>query len=497
MSQTADTKQETPSAKSPKENRKRLWLFRLLACSLPLVLFAIAELTCRLFGLGNPSLGPDPFAGFQEIRPLFVLDDTGTQYCIPEARFNFFAPEAFPKEKPPRTKRIFCLGGSTVQGRPYSTPTSFPTFLKLALSVADQSRYWEVINCGGISYASYRLVPILEEVLQYEPDLIIVCTGHNEFLEDRSYHHLKSPSPLLKSAVRIGSYSRLLNCVSQLIYSDSVHNEDRPMLSAETDPMLDYHNGLAAYHRDDDWHTSVTAHFEHNVHKLIETCQRDGVPILLVIPPSNLYDCPPFKSVINAKLSTEARNQRQRLIEQAQATMRTDSQQAISIFREALTIDDRHAATWYELGKCYQSLGLHTQAHDAFVRARDEDICPLRILSGMEEQLRQLANANAVPLLDMSVQMRDGQSLVDHVHPDFEGNQDIAKQLLELMSKHRWCQLPEGWHEQVNKALTAQMDSLDDFYFLRGQRTLDALRGWTEGLSDGPAAEDRFPNRIP
>ncbi|MCH8149146.1 MAG: hypothetical protein IH987_14380, partial [Planctomycetes bacterium] len=31
------------------------------------------------------------------------------------------------------------------------------------------------------------MLPILTEVLGYEPDLIIVATGHNEFLEDRAY----------------------------------------------------------------------------------------------------------------------------------------------------------------------------------------------------------------------------------------------------------------------------------------------------------------------
>lgn len=497
MSQSAETSQSMPSKEPLTSNRKRLWLFRLLAIGLALTLFVVAELTCRLLGLGRPSSGPDPFAGFQDIRPLFTLDESGTQYRIPESRYNFFAPETFPKKKPERTKRIFCLGGSTVQGRPHSTPTSFPTFLELALTIADESHEWNAINCGGISYASYRLVPILREVLEYEPDLIIICTGHNEFLEDRSYHHLKSPSPWLKHAVRISSHSQLLNAINQLVYSDSSPHEARPMLPTETDPMLDYHNGLAAYHRDDQWHTNVMAHFEHNVRKLIAIAQNNSVPCILVIPPSNLYDCPPFKSVVSAESKTDARNRRQQLIDQARKTMRTDPQQVIPLLKQALAIDDRHAATWYELGKCYQSLGLQSQAHEAFVRARDEDICPLRMLSRMEEQLRQIALTDEVPLLDMSVHMRDGHSLVDHVHPDFEGHQDIAERLTKLMADQGWCQLNSGWQKQIKATFVAHMDSLEDFYFLRGQRTLDALRGWTEGRADGPAAEDRFSDRIP
>ena len=78
-------------------------------------------------------------------------------------------------------------------GRPYTVETAFSSWLQLFLQYADPSKKWEVVNCGGVSYASYRLVPILEEVLEnYTPDLVILYTGQNEFLEDRTYAHLKN-----------------------------------------------------------------------------------------------------------------------------------------------------------------------------------------------------------------------------------------------------------------------------------------------------------------
>ena len=50
----------------------------------------------------------------------------------------------------------------------------------------------EVINAGGICYASYRLLDLVDECLNYEPDLIIVMCGHNEFLEPRHYGNLQT-----------------------------------------------------------------------------------------------------------------------------------------------------------------------------------------------------------------------------------------------------------------------------------------------------------------
>ena len=35
---------------------------------------------------------------------------------------------------------------------------------------------------GGVSYASYRVAALMEELVRYEPDLFVIYSGHNEFL---------------------------------------------------------------------------------------------------------------------------------------------------------------------------------------------------------------------------------------------------------------------------------------------------------------------------
>ena len=44
-----------------------------------------------------------------------------------------------------------------------------------------------MINAGGISFASYRVAMLMNELSRYQPDLFIVYSGQNEFLEQRSY----------------------------------------------------------------------------------------------------------------------------------------------------------------------------------------------------------------------------------------------------------------------------------------------------------------------
>ena len=185
-----------------------------------------------------------------------------------------------------------------MQGRPWSKETSFTTFLELALTEADPSRDWEVINCGGVSYASYRLVPILQECLQYEPDLFILCTGHNEFLEDRTYGHIKHAPAVLRVSQKVFGRTADVHADSRSRRKKSAgqRRETRPQLSGETEPILDYHDSLKAYHRDPDWRAGVIVHYESNLARMIAMAREAGVPMLVVLPPSNLGDCVPFKS---------------------------------------------------------------------------------------------------------------------------------------------------------------------------------------------------------
>ena len=82
---------------------------------------------------------------------------------------DVFNVQAFSARKKANTYRIFCLGGSTTFGRPYDDRTSFAGWLRAFLAAADPSRTWEVINAGGISYASYRVAALMDELSRYEP----------------------------------------------------------------------------------------------------------------------------------------------------------------------------------------------------------------------------------------------------------------------------------------------------------------------------------------
>ena len=486
-------------------SRRRLWGFRLAAVALGLSVFVMTEGVCFLFDWGRPADHDDPFVGFSAIHPLFALNRDRDRYEIARSRRQFFAAESFPAHKSPRTLRVFCLGGSTVQGRPFSRQTSFTTWLQLNLTAADSSRNWEIVNCGGISYASYRLVPILQECLEYEPDLFIICTGHNEFLEERTYGPIKHVSPAYRTVQetvgRLRTYQLLRAAMlTSLGRNPQSQPQNLPILKDEVDAILDYRNGLEAYHRDDRWRTGVIAHFACNLRRMIAIARTNGVPVILIRPPSNLRDTPPFKSQHRDGLTAAELRDWKSMVTRARSHFDDDLTLSTQLFEQATVLDARYAAAWYELGRCYEGLGRYADARRAFVKARDEDICPLRIVTPIEQLIVSIAEQTGTPLVDAakllehqaSTGISGGLMLADHVHPSIRGHQLIADALAAMMVQQGWVHPAAGWQQRRTTAYRAHFQSLDSIYFARGRRELKSLEAWAHGRADGPLF-DRVP----
>src|SRR6185369_13892670 len=291
------------------QSRRKRWGFRLAAVTVGLLPLVVCEGAFRLLDWGRPSRFDDPFVGFSAVHPLFVHSDDRTRYEIAKGRLTHFRPESFAAVKAANEIRIFVLGGSTVQGRPYSIETSFTTWLELSLQAADPSRKFEVVNCGGVSYATYRLVPILEEVLAYQPDLIVFYEGHNEFLEDRTYERIKHTPSFISwphaQLSRLRTYTLLRAAlvspplskggpggVTPQTNTDS--SGTKPTLAPEVNARLDWRGGMENYHRDETWRHDVIAHFEFNLRRAVTIARNAAVPLVLINPVSNL-DWAPFK----------------------------------------------------------------------------------------------------------------------------------------------------------------------------------------------------------
>jgi lysophospholipase L1-like esterase len=483
----------TSDRPAPRRRGRRLVL-RALAIGIGLLPFVACEAVLRVVDWPRARAQDDPFVGFSQVHPLFVLDPSGQRYEIPPARYKFFGPESFQAVKPPGEFRIFCLGGSTVLGRPFAKETSYTTWLELSLKSADPSHPWRVINCGGVSYASYRLVEILREVLRHQPDLIILHTGHNEFLEDRTYQHLKQVPWLVRRPLELASRLRTFALLRKAVEALTSRRRGaegtaaKPVLGPEVEARLDYEGGLAAYHEDPDWRRDVVDHFAFNLRRMVRMAQDAHVPVILVNPVYNL-DTPPFKSEHWKGLSAAGRRRFEALWDEARAHYTDDLPRAIALLERAVAIDDHHAGVHYALAKCYQQAGRLDEARASFLEAKERDVCPLRSIEPINRAILDVGQDTGTPVVDLvpifTERSRGGilgdDLLVDHVHPSIQGHQLIARVLVDELKREGVVTPRPGWEAERDRLYREQLASLDDFYYLRGQKQLGNLRLWAQG----------------
>lgn len=443
-----------------------------------LLFFGAAELLLLVLGVSPRLAAEDPFVGFAKNVPLFVEEhsaDGVPTMVTAQHKLRYFNAQRFPKAKPAGAYRIFCLGGSTAYGNPYSDPTSFCGWLREFLPAADSSRRWEVINAGGISYASYREAALMEELVRYQPDLFILYSGQNEFLEKRTYPKLAElPGPLLSAgswAARTRIYAAMEKGIAAA--RERLRPESAPyQLADEVDEILNHTVGPTAYTRDDELQRQVVAHFRFNLARMAAIARAGGGRMLLVTPAVNLKDISPFKSEHRAGLTAaelarwKAARERGR---RAQAAGRDAA--AAAAFREALEVDGRHADSWYRLGQALLATGQDEAARAAFVRASDEDICPLRALTSIQQAVREVAREVQAPVVDFIAMNEErarrelghaipgSEQFLDHVHPTIEMNRVLALALLEELTRAGVARPGPGWGPDTIAAVTRKVEA--------------------------------------
>ena len=453
---------------------------------LALLPFLALELALVILDVANPSLADDPLSGFSQSGRLFELDQRDEVYRTATARGLFFGDQEFAAEKPEDGFRVFCLGGSTVRGRPFTTESSFTRWLDLELADRSEGRTIEAVNCGGLSYASYRLRPIVAEVLRYRPDLIVVATGHNEFLEDRSYRGLKDRNAAVAWLEDRAMSLRTVTWCRRWLQSDEPEKQSEG--PEEVQARLDEQRGFASYFRDAEWQDEVVSQYVESLKAMIAACRRAEVPLVLVRLGSNLRDCPPFKSehrdgITPGELSTWQAAMDAGVV----ATDERRFDQALMAFREAEEIDDQFALVAWRIARTLDRLGRSEEAATAYRRARDLDICPLRMITRLDKSLQRVASQSGTPLVDaagaIEADSDDGLPgsdwYVDHVHPTLRGHQRIAELLVEEIGRGGWLELSAAaTAARVRLNRRRHFRRLGPVFFSNGSRRVEWLENW-------------------
>ncbi|MFO0583455.1 MAG: tetratricopeptide repeat protein [Anaeromyxobacter sp.] len=419
---------------APPASPARQWGFRLFtAVVLPLLALALLEGGLRLAGYGvAPGFTrPCEAAGV----PSFCENPDFTRQFFPPALARRPSAFAFPREKGPRTARVFVVGESAAQGDP-EPAFGVARFLQAMLEAALPGVKVEVVNAGVVAVNSHALLPIVRDLAGRGGDVVVVYAGNNEVVGPYGNGTVltgrQPPLGLVRTAVALRSTR-----IGQLLASALL-----PRGEASPDAWRGMEMFLGQQVRaDDPTMAGIYAAWEANLRDLVRAAREGGARVVVGTMSTRLRGFAPFASLHRPGLPAADLARWDAAV--ARGTAAADAgraAEALAAFREAAAVDDGHAELAYRMAEATWALGDRAAARALYARARDLDTLRFRADSRENALAREVARAagDGVALVDgeAAVDAADPEGLAggallwEHAHLTPEGNHALAAALL-------------------------------------------------------------------
>ncbi|MEW6743947.1 MAG: tetratricopeptide repeat protein [Planctomycetota bacterium] len=421
----------------PRISLSKKILFSAIAC---LMVFLATEVALWLGGVRTLLERDDPLQGFSGLVTVFEQD--GDLYRTrPQERYRTFNEQSFLVRKPSQGFRFFCLGGSSAYGFPWGADVAFTAVLGDVLAAAHPERAIEAVNAAGVSYAMHRLRIVANEILEYEPDFIVIYCGHNEFVEPAFFDALKRRSAPLQQIEYLLAHSRIYTSLADLLSRPDVSEAGE---TPEFGMFVRRNESLIYTQRQKE---EIGSTYRENLQSIVRLAHQRGVKVLLATIPCNLRDWLPNESILEQTLDPAQRATWAAALETGRAQLaRGEVAEAVASLRGALELAPRHAETHYLLAQACEGLGYWKAAREAYERACDDDASPTRRLSAFNEVLRQVASEEGTLLVDVdelfAAESEHGlvgfNWIEDYVHPNPRGHELIAWFLWKAIEEAGW-----------------------------------------------------------
>ncbi len=423
-------------------HRPGFWLATLL---IPVAFFAACEGLVRLTGIAR--LSDDPKLSLVGRTRFFEPVEIDGRPHLRVAHDEAYARRniVFAAEKEKNVARVFCLGGSASAGWPHPPEEIFSAYLEQGLQNAYRDRTIEVINVSAHAYAAYRVRLIFDRVLEFQPDLIVLYTGNNEFLEKRTYLPEGDRLDWIQGAAdRLAAVRLLRNGWIRLRFPENtLPVSHRAHVVYEQWSKIER---IALTLRDDPAQLEqLKSHYTHVVESMVRSAADRGVPVVLVTVPVNLRDWHPNVSVHGLE-GTSLSHWQSAFDAGRRDLLRGDAGAARKNLDAALAVAPEHAESHFLLGRALETIGDDAGALGSYRRAVDLDRNPFRALSEFNISLRTIAARNPdVILADAeSAFLRTSEPhapgfdlFLDYVHPTRTGNLILAETVFDAIVELR------------------------------------------------------------
>ena len=374
-------------------------LFLGVAIAIPVVFFLVLEGTLRLLGFGTDS-------------PLFIENPSHQDYMLAQPTIiqryfpEGFAPSVtleptfFLKQKPDNGFRVVVQGGSTAAGYPYGLGASLAGMLERRLRQSLPEHEVEVINVAMSAVNSYFLLDTADEIIETQPDLVVIYAGHNEYLGifgvGSTFTAFEQPW-VMRSVLALRNLA-LFDALQSVVTQLQIPKNDGKPSSRTLMSKVAKHKEIPL---DSDLYRAGLIQFEKNMNALLAKYDNAGIPVVISTIASNLSDHAPF---VSAK----------------------GQESADSYFNQA---------------KLALKTGKPKQALNLFIDAKDHDLLRFRAPEAINNIIEELSAQNNITLADSYQAMTRrspngivGNSLMlEHLHPNVPGYFVIANTVYEAI----------------------------------------------------------------
>jgi tetratricopeptide (TPR) repeat protein len=398
--------------------------------------------------LTDARLADDPYLNFGQVDSFFVTKELNGEPYYQVANREVYRERntMFPLRKPANAFRVFCLGGSASAGWPHPADEIYSAYLRNALQRTYPDRVIEVINVSAHAYAAYRVRLIFQQIIHFDPDLIIIYSGNNEFIEKRVYsEHESWVSPAMTALDHLYLVRRIKGSSlgRRLWPENTLLPEERQHVAYEQWSKIEQ---LALdLRRKPDQYEKVKEHYRFSIQSMVSAARERSVPVILLTVPVNLRDWHPnvsYQPLEGESLTRWTQHYR----DGRRSLLAGDATSAVRAFSTATRLSPLHAESQFMLGLALERTHEYEAALQAYSQARDLDHNPFRAPSTFNEILRQVAaQYDNVSLVDADRIFRTASApfapgfdlFLDYVHPTKRGNLLIARAVYEKIVERR------------------------------------------------------------
>ena len=482
--------------------RKRL-AFAAAMLALPVLFFALMEGALRL-------------SGFGESYPLFVPVDHKPEilYQNREVARRYFThikniptslTDFFEAEKDTSTFRIFVQGESSAAGFPFYYGGAFSRMLEQRLMQTFPERHIEVVNTSMAATNSYTLLDIADEILEHDPDAVLMYVGHNEYYGALGVGSSESIGKFpwmirtylaLKDWRIVQALRKLMAWTMQRLQGVGTAPSATLMQRMVGNEAIPYESG--------DYRLGLRQ-FQSNLSRLLKKYRDRGIPVFIGTVASNERDHEPVVSGF-AKGTDKVvwQTSYERGLDLAE---RGETAAALNSLESAISLDSLNADAYFAKGRILEDAGRYPAARASYVAAKDRDELRFRAPEAMNGIVREEAARYGAHVVDTQGALSAGSPngiigssvMTEHLHPNVQGYFLIADAFYNALRSEgligQWSRVVPAEAARAEILLTA-VDSLVGEFRVRQLKSVwpfqppGVVKSWQDSVrADDPVVQ--------